>query len=128
MKLNINKKDLLLAFNIAKYVAFIGATICVMIFQFLSSPVCITLALSLYIVAFALMTTTMIVRCVEIFKADDVLKDKNTTLDQKTEDVTLKDGQKAEVVKVGREKFWSIVGAIFFGLFTVFTFVVLVLY
>lgn len=124
----MSKKDIILSLNIAKYVSFIAATICVMIFQIVSRSICITLALALYVVAFALMFTTLVIRCVEIFRADETIKEQNGVVVENAESVTLKDGQQAEVVKVGREKFWSIVGAIFFGLFTIFTFVVLVLY
>ncbi len=130
------KKDFIKAINYAKYLAFILGTICVFIFQFVGKPICITLALAFYVVAFGLMFASIVIHCVEIYSADKLIKEGNlVAVEPKTdgdkvviaEEGELK-GESVEVVNLKSEKAWSVIGAIFFGLFTIFTFIVLVLY
>lgn len=129
----MTKKEIIACIDWAKYVALICATICVLIFQFVSSSICITLALAFYVVGFSLMCASMIIHTVELFKASDIVKEEhaNATLN-KSEEARLEEGglegQKVEVVHTKNEKVWGIIGSVFFGLFAIFTFVVLVLY
>ena len=131
------KKDFIDAINYAKYVAFILATICVLVFKFTASSLCISFALSLYIVAFALMCTSMILHSVEVFKEDRLIKHKNKMIadievnkegSMAISELGELNGNVVEPTKLKSEKFWSIVGAVFFGVFAIFTFIVMILY
>ena len=131
------KKDLITAINYAKHLAFVLATVCVFVFQFIAAPICITLALCFYVVAFGLMFTGLVIHCVEVFTADKIVKDTSADLiephDADTEleviqETEKKMGDEVEVVNLKAEKVWSIIGSIFFGAFTIFTFIVLILY
>jgi len=131
----MNKKDFITAVNYAKYLAFILATVAVLVFQFLGESICITLALSLYVVAFGLMFATSVVQCVEIYNADKMvkqnhLKELNPQINEEGTITINSDGKKeeVEVVKLKKEKALSVLTAIFFGVFTLFTFAVLILY
>ena len=131
------RKDIISAMNYAKYVAFVLATVCVLIFQFTAISFCITLALSLYVVAFGLMCASLIVNASEMFNANKFIKKQK--LEEAKAEVNEKGtmtvsspselkGEEVEPVNIKSEMAWSIIGAIFFGLFAIFTFVVLVLY
>ena len=131
------KKDFITAINYAKYLAFIAATICVFVFQFVAEPICITLALSFYVVAFGLMFTGLVIHSVEVFTADKLVKQSKADLfkpHEAEEEIAVinetenQAGEEVEVVNLKAEKVWSIIGSIFFGVFTVFTFLVLILY
>jgi len=130
------KKEWVIAMNYAKYLAFILATVCVLIFQFTAYSIWITMALSFYVVAFGLMFGSMVIHCVEIYNADKIVRKNHlTTLEPElSPDGTIVPldgeykGKEVEVVSLKSEKVWSVLGAIFFALFTVFTFAVLVLY
>ena len=131
------KRDFIRAINYAKYIAFIAATICVFVFQFVAAPICITLALAFYVVAFGLMFTGLVMHCVEIYAADKIVKESNADLIEPHEveeekeiidETEKKMGEDVEVVNLKSEKVWSVIGAIFFGVFTLFTFIVLILY
>lgn len=128
------KKDFIMVLNYAKYLAFIAATICVFVFQFIANPICITLALSFYVVAFGLMFTGLVVHAVEVFDADRLVKKSKADIVEINENKDILEeteksmGEEVEVVNLKSEKVWTIIGAIFFGLFTVFTFLVLILY
>jgi len=131
------KKDFVVAINYAKYFAFVLATACVLIFQITASALTITLALSLYVVAFGLMCASLIFHAEEVFDAYKLIKK------QKLENVKANvneegtmvvsspseiKGEEVEPVNLKSEMVWSVIGSIFFGLFSIFTFVVLVLY
>ncbi len=129
------KKEIIKAINYAKYLAFILATICVMVFQFTANPICVTFALALYVVAFGLMFASLVVHCTEIYAIDRAVKEQKAVI----ADVSSKDGmtiapegelkgQEVEVVNLKKEKVWSVIGATFFAIFTLFTFIVLILY
>ena len=129
------RKDIIIAIGYAKYVAFILATICVLVFQFTASSIWITLALSLYVVAFGLMFVSYVTQSIELIKTEKLLKENRVKVinsEVGAESVATVEGDnnqsEVEVVKLKSEKVWSIIGAIFFGIFTIFTFVVLVLY
>ena len=131
------RKDFIEAIKYSKYLAFVLATVCVLVFQFTASEICISFALSLYVVAFALMSLSMIFQAIELFEADKLIKQEklikaDPMVNQEGTMVVASPGElkgeEVEPVKLKREKFWSIVGAIFFALFTIFTFIVLVLY
>lgn len=131
------RKDFIKAINYAKYIAFIAATICVFVFQFVAEPICITLALAFYVVAFGLMFTGLVIHCIEVYDADKLIKETKADLiepheaDQEEALINAtekKMGDEVEVVNLKSEKIWSVIGAIFFGAFTIFTFIVLILY
>ena len=131
------RKDITVAINYAKYLAFVLATVCVLVFQFTANSFCINLALSLYVVAFGLMCASLILHADEVFDAYKTIKKQH--LEQKkaetNEDGTMVvespseiKGEEVEPVNLKSEMVWSVIGSIFFGLFSIFTFVVLVLY
>lgn len=122
------KKEYVMILEWAKYVAFIFATVCVFVFQFIAEPICITLALSLYVVAFGLMFATSVIHCVEIYNADKEVKKDHAIVIDNGDVIRDNAGEDMEVVNIKAEKVWSVLGAVFFGLFTLFTFVVLVLF
>lgn len=130
------KKNFIKCMEYGKYLAFVLATIFVVISQFVGGKVWITLALALYTVAYGFMFATLVIHAVEIFNAGYQAKDMSavvaTPSEEKTETVTIEEGElkgkKVELINLKSEKFWTIAGSIFFGLFTLFTFVVLVLY
>ena len=127
------KRDIIKIVDYSKYVAFIAATICVFIFQFIAVEMCITLALSFYVVAFGLMSFSSIMHASELFNASKQgsivttmqIKDEDIEEDLDIKKVTKED---IEFVNSKAEKVWAIVGSIFYGIFTIFSFVVLVLY
>ena len=126
------KKDFIQAINYAKYVAFVLATICVFIFQMTAQPAWVTVGLSLYVVAFGLMFASMVMHAVEVFEASKAAKKENAIVVEPSVEINEqleKDSNgEVEVVDLKSEKIWAIVGSVFFGVFTVFTFVVLVLF
>lgn len=127
------KKEIIACINWAKYLGFVGATVCVLVFQFISEPICITIALALYVVAFGLMFASKVIETVELFNADKIVKTQNADAEvEKNVEKELEEGgingQSVEVVHLKKEKVLSIISAVFLGLFTIFTFVVLILY
>lgn len=129
------RKDFVMVINYAKYLAFVLATICVLIFQFTANSFCINLALSLYVVAFGLMCISMCVYAKEVSYLYKEAKKKtikqNSLETQEGVDNEIKPENKAgeaEQSNLKLELIISIVGSIFFGLFAIFTFIVLVLY
>ena len=131
------RKDFIDAIKYAKYLAFTFATAFVLIFQFTAKVWCISFALSLYVVSFALMSVSMIMHAVEVFEAARAIKKEKMKVfnpEVSGEGTVIVDvpselkGEEVEPVKLNIEKIWSIIGAIFFGLFAIFTFIVLVLY
>ena len=127
------KKEIISCINWAKYLAFIAATVCVLVFQFIGASICITLALSLYVVAFLMLFASLVIQTVELFKADDLVKEKNADaeigkLAEKELEEGGLNGQSVEVVHLKREKVTSIIWCVLTGLFAIFTFVVLVLF
>ena len=117
--------------NIAKYIAFMLATVGVFIFQLVQEPIVIMVALSIYFQAFALMFASSVIHCVEVYTASKRVK--NAVVDISVNEVVVPNngelkGQEVEVVNLKSEMVWSVIGAIFFGLFTIFTLVVLILF
>lgn len=119
-----------------KYLAIILATIFVIISQFTASSICLILAFSLYTVGFCFMFIGHATHAYEIYKADKLVKDESLTALTKAEtekdqlgaaESELKD-KNVEVVSLKSEKAWTVIGSIFFGILTIFTFVTLVLY
>lgn len=129
------KKEFVTIINYAKYVAFVLSTIFVMVFQFTGTYLLINIALALYVVAFGLMFTSLVIHCVEIYKADRIAKSDKAKIISPSDTidgvVVAKsgelNGEQVEVVNLTKEKIMSVIGAIFFGGFTIFTFVVLIL-
>ena len=126
------KKDIIAAVNYAKYFAFVLATICVLIFQFTTKYICINLALSLYVVAFGLMSASLISHASELYDVLKLIKKQN--LEKKQGEVNQEGtmivsspselkGEEVEPVNVKSEMTWAIIGSIFFGLFTIFSFI-----
>jgi len=131
------KRDFILIINYSKYLAFVLATICVLVCQFSGNMFWISLALSLYVVAFGLLFASTVVHATEVFDADRNVKKQHL----KQVDITPNEngetivnvpseirGEEVEKVSLKSEKVWSVIGSIFFGAFTVFTFIVLVLF
>lgn len=123
----MTKKELIKILNYAKYAMFIAATICILVFQFIAEPVCITVALSLYVVAFGLMFASSLMHCLEIYKADNYIK-RNHAKIENIEDSSFVSKQDVEEVNLKSEKVWSIIASVFFACFTIFTLVVLILF
>ncbi len=131
------KKDFIMAINYAKYLAFVLATVCVLVCQFTGNMLWVTMALSLYVVAFGMMFASSVFHAQEVFQADRTIKRKHLTetyleADNNGDMIVnvpseLK-GEEVEKVSLKHEKVWSVIGSIFFGVFALFTFVVLVLY
>lgn len=123
----MTKKELITILNYAKYAMFVAATVCILVFQFIAEPICITVALSLYVVAFGLMFASSLIHCIEIYQADGYVK-KTSAKVQNVEDSTIETKENVEEVNLKSEKVWSVLGSIFFALFTIFTLVVLILF
>ena len=68
------RKDISTAINYSKYLAFVLATVCVLIFQFTANSFCVNLALSLYVVAFGLMSASLVMHAEEVFEAIKIIK------------------------------------------------------
>lgn len=130
------KKTFVKCMDYGKYLAFTLATIFVIVSQFVGGRTWVVLSLALYTVAFGFLFATLVIRAVELFNAGYEAKDISAEVvsasDVKSETVISKDGklegEEVEVVNLKSEKVWTLLGAIFFGLFTVFTLVVLILY
>ena len=130
------KKNLVLSMFYGKYIAFILATIFVVVSQIVGEAIWVVLALSLYTVGFAFMFISLVVHAVEIYDADKVVKEDNLKVldaDEATVESVAINGENVkskdvEVVSLKKEKIWTVVGSIFFGIFTAFTFAVLLLY
>lgn len=130
------KKEFVISINYAKYVAFVLATICVLIFQFTANSFSINIALSLYVVAFGLMCASLIFHAQEVYDAIKLMKKQNLKQGQidnnegtmVVETPSEIKGEEVEPVNLKSEMVWSVVGSIFFGVFSIFTFVVLILY
>jgi len=119
-----------------KYLALTLATIFVIVGQFAAARIWIVLALSLYVVAGAFMFATSTVHAVEIYAADGSIKSEHLEA-ASAEEVKTRELKKSgeeigekqvEVVDVKAEKGWSVASSIFYGLFTIFALVVLILY
>lgn len=126
-----NKKEFVKCFEYGKYLAFTLATIFVIISQFKGGSIWITLALSLYTVAFGFLFATLVIRLVELYGAENTAKSMDAEIakpQEFSETEPQEDGGHIEVVNCKAEKAKAYVGAIFFGLFTIFTFIVLILY
>jgi len=113
-------KKLVNTLNIVEYAAFVLATIFVIVFQFVGLPIFVTLALSIYTVAFLIVFAIAVIQCKEYFDKTRGVKV------EKTEGKTTENGD--EVVDIKHEKAWAIIKAVASGLFAIFTFVVLILY
>lgn len=123
----MTKKELITILNYAKYAMFVAATACILVFQFIAEPVCITVALSLYVVAFGLMFASSLMHSIEIYQADGYVK-KNSAKVESIDDTSISSKQEIEEVNLKSEKVWSIIASVFFACFTIFTFVVLILF
>lgn len=130
------KKAFVKCMEYGKYLAFTLATIFVIVSQFVGGRLWIVLALALYTVAFGFLFATLVIRAVELFnagyEAKDISADVATPDDVESQTIIANEGklegEEVEVVNLKSEKVWTIIGAIFFGLFTVFTLVVSILY
>ena len=83
----MNKKNLLNILNYAKYVAFLAATVFVIVFQINAKVEFINVALACYVVSFGLMFICSVVHCVEIYKAAKFVKTNNAVVED------IKDGE-----------------------------------
>ena len=129
------KKEWIAAVNYGKYFAFILATVFVILSRFFGNDFWIKLALVTYVAAFGLTFTALLIHACEIYNAGKEAKKARAEV-AKPEDfeqgtVVVEQGElkgtTAEVVSLKKEQAWTIIGAVFSGLFTIFTFVVLVL-
>lgn len=124
-----NKKSFVKAMEYGKYLAFTLATLFVIFAQFIGGKYWITISLALFTVAFGFLFATLVIRLVELCDVDKKVKDMGAEVVSQSEFENQNKGQeqKVEVVNLKSEKIWTLVGAIFFGIFSIFTLVVLIL-
>lgn len=124
----MKREELFQALIVAEYLAFIVATVLVVIFQFLGIGLLITVALAMYVVAFALCAFENIVLCVELFKVKD------SEVEQNIPNLNLEtaDGEKITVKaaknNIKSRKIKAVAMSVISGLIAIFTLVVLVLF
>lgn len=123
-----DKKTFIKTMEYGKYLAFALATIFVIVSQFVGGRVWVMLSLSLYTVAFGFLFATFVIRLVELFNAGYTANDLNAEVLNPGNKDAMVAQESVEVVNLKSEKAWNLIGAIFFGLFAIFTFVVLILY
>lgn len=126
------KKLFVKSMEYGKYLAFTLATIFVIVSQFVGGRIWVTLALALYTVAFGFLFATLVIRAVELFNAGYEAKDLSAEVVKKSEaeseELVETEKEDVEVVNLNAEKVWTVIGSIFFGLFTIFTLAVLIIY
>lgn len=142
----MSKNVLFNIFYVAEYVAFILATIAVIVFQFTASEYLVVSALILYVVAFGIMTTNECIgvqslkkKLVNIDIVDENLKEStindvnelnadNSTLNKASEEdkTVLKNNEKMQSIK--KQIGWGYAKIIACAVFCIFSFVVLVLF
>ncbi len=126
------KKLFVKSMEYGKYLAFTLATIFVIVSQFVGGRIWVTLALALYTVAFGFLFATLVIRAVELFNAGYEAKDLSAEVVKKSEaeseELVETEKEDVEVVNLKAEKVWTVIGSIFFGLFTIFTLAVLIIY
>lgn len=126
------KKLFVKSMEYGKYLAFTLATIFVIVSQFVGGRIWVTLALALYTVAFGFLFATLVIHAVELFNAGYEAKDLSAEVVKKSEaeseELVETEKEDVEVVNLKAEKVWTVIGSIFFGLFTIFTLVVLIIY
>ena len=129
------KKEWIAAVNYGKYLAFVLATVFVIVSRFATSTSWLKIALIAYVSAFGLTFTSFVIHASEIYNAGRQVKKEQAEVarpDQFDGGVVVVDqgemkGQKAEVVSLKTEQVWTVVGAVASGMFAIFTFVVLIL-
>lgn len=127
------KKNFVTAMEYGKYLAFVLATIFVIVAQFVGGKHWIMIALALYSVAFGFLFATLVIHLVELYDADKQVKNMNAEIvkeSDKEQEIKSDEEKKEqfEVVNLKKEKVWTMIGSIFFGIFTIFTLVVLFIY
>ncbi len=126
------KKLFVKSMEYGKYLAFTLATIFVIVSQFVGGRIWVTLALALYTVAFGFLFATLVIHAVELFNAGYEAKDLSAEVVKKSEaeseELIETEKEDVEVVNLKAEKVWTVIGSIFFGLFTIFTLAVLIIY
>lgn len=126
------KKLFVKSMEYGKYLAFTLATIFVIVSQFVGGRIWVTLALALYTVAFGFLFSTLVIHAVELFNAGYEAKDLSAEVVKKSEaeseELVETEKEDVEVVNLKAEKVWTVIGSIFFGLFTIFTLAVLIIY
>lgn len=124
-----NKKAFVKAMENGKYLAFTLATIFVILAQFVGGKYWISLSLALFTVAFGFLFTTFVIRLVELYDVDRKVKKMGAKVVSQSEfeSENKNEEQKVEVVNLKSEKIWNLIGSIFFGIFTIFTLIVLIL-
>ena len=126
------KKLFVKSMEYGKYLAFTLATIFVIVSQFVGGRIWVTLALALYTVAFGFLFATLVIHAVELFNAGYEAKDLSAEVVKKSEaeseGLVETEKEDVEVVNLKAEKVWTVIGSIFFGLFTIFTLAVLIIY
>lgn len=126
------KKLFVKSMEYGKYLAFTLATIFVIVSQFVGGRIWVTLALALYTVAFGFLFATFVIHAVELFNAGYEAKDLSAEVVKKSEaeseELVETEKEDVEVVNLKAEKVWTVIGSIFFGLFTIFTLAVLIIY
>lgn len=119
------KKLFVKSMEYGKYLAFTLATIFVIVSQFVGGRIWVTLALALYTVAFGFLFATLVIHAVELFNAGYEAKDLSAEVVKKSEaeseELVETEKEDVEVVNLKAEKVWTVIGSIFFGLFTDFT-------
>ena len=124
----MKREELFQALIVAEYLAFIAATVLVVVFQFLGIGLLITVALAMYVVAFALCAFENIVLCVELFKV------KNSEVEQTVPNLNLEtaDGEKITVKaaknNLRARKVKAVAMSVISGLIAIFTLMVLIIF
>lgn len=124
----MKKEELFQALIVAEYVAFIVATIMVVVFQFLGIGLIIKVALALYVVAFSLSAMENIALCVELFKV------KSSDVEKTVPNLNLEtaEGEKITVKaaknNIKSRKVKAVIMSVISGIIAIFTLVVMVLF
>lgn len=124
----MNKNAFYNVLYVAEYVAFIAATILVLVFQFTASETIMVLSLVLYVVAFALLTFSEAVGINELtISLKERLKKEETKTEQKAEENTSAENEPTTKEIKGKIR-WAYAKTIMCGLMSVFALLVLILF
>ena len=128
----MNKNAFYNVLYVAEYVAFIAATILVLVFQFTASETIMVLSLVLYVVAFALLTFSEAVGINELtISLKERLKKEETKTEEKTEKNEEEKNNEENTLSTKEIKSkirWAYAKTIMCGLMSIFALLVLILF
>jgi len=128
----MNKNAFYNVLYVAEYVAFIAATILVLVFQFTASETIMVLSLVLYVVAFALLTFSEAVGINELtISLKERLKKEETKTEEKTEKNEEEKNNEENTLSAKEIKGkirWAYAKTIMCGLMSIFALLVLILF